>query len=107
MDAQLRYWDTFTTLKRDAIYINRYQGRVEYTDRCINIFFAVTSSAAIGGWAIWKEYSFLWGLLIATSQALSTSSQFRGASLPGNAKLLTLANQDANDYRRGFDTKDD
>lgn len=67
-DVQLQYWNQFPRLKRDAIYINRYHGDLERIDLALEMVSAVTSSAAIGGWAIWHAAAFLWGAVIAASQ---------------------------------------
>ena len=71
MSAQARYWQTFNTLKRDALYINRYHAHVESIDRSLNIFSAFASNGSIAGWIIWKDIGFVWGGVIAASQALS------------------------------------
>lgn len=88
MNTQNRYWDVFATVKRDAVYINRCQGSVESIDRWISIFSAVTSSSAIAGWAIWQQYSFAWGSIIAASQVLNAIKPF----LPYKARLKALSN---------------
>jgi len=31
---------------------------------------AIASSAGIGAWAIWREYAFIWGAIIALSQVM-------------------------------------
>lgn len=87
-NTQNRYWDVFATIKRDAIYINRCHGSVEATDRWISIFSAVTSSAAIASWAVWSQYSFLWGVIIAASQVLNAVKPY----LPYKARLKALSN---------------
>jgi hypothetical protein len=86
-DVQLQYWNEFTRLKRDAIYINRYHGDVERVDRGLEMVSAVTSSAAIGGWAIWRDAAFLWGAVIAATRVLTAIRPF----LPYKARLKALA----------------
>lgn len=88
INTQNRYWDVFATIKRDAIYINRCHGSVETIDRWISIFSAITSSAAIAGWAIWSQYSFAWGIVIAASQVLNAVKPY----LPYKARLKALSN---------------
>lgn len=88
MNTQSRYWYAFSTIKRDAIYITRLQTEVESIDRYISMAFALTSSTAIAGWAIWSKYSFIWGLVIAGSQVLSAIKPF----LPYKARLKALGN---------------
>ncbi len=85
--VQQQYWNQFTRLKRDAIYINRYHGRVELIDRALSMSSAVASSAAIGGWVIWRESAFVWGAIIAASQVLTAIKPF----LPYSARLKALS----------------
>lgn len=40
-------------------------------DTILNVFLTITSSGSITSWAIWKEYAFLWGGLIALSQLIN------------------------------------
>jgi hypothetical protein len=59
MDVQRRYWQELIDLKRDAIYVDLYQGRTETIDRNIGALNAITSSASIGAWVIWKDLAFV------------------------------------------------
>jgi hypothetical protein len=88
VSAQTRYWDTFNTLKRDALYISRYHGQVESIDRNINIFSALASNGSIAGWIIWKDIGFVWGAVIAALQALNASKPY----LPFRKRMVALAN---------------
>jgi len=36
----------------------------------VGVVRAIASSASIGAWAIWRQYAFAWGLIIALSQVL-------------------------------------
>jgi hypothetical protein len=87
MNAQAHYWNQFVRLKRDSIYIGRYQGADEITDRNLNIFSAVASSASIGGWVIWKDYATVWAAIIAISQILTVIRPH----LPYRTRLKSLA----------------
>lgn len=87
MNVQENYWVTFNTIKRDAIYINKYHQKVEGQDRYIKIFLAVMANGSIASWAIWHSLSPLWGALIAASQALNAIKGF----LPFQARLSALA----------------
>ncbi len=84
---QRHYWKTFVNLKRDAIYINRYQAQVERTERGINIFSAVASSSAIALWAVWQRYPLLWAAVIAAAQVLAAVKPH----LPYRARLTALS----------------
>ncbi|WP_320017971.1 hypothetical protein [Labilibaculum manganireducens] len=40
-------------------------------DRNVNIFLTLASSGSIAAWAIWDRFTWLWGLIIATSQVIN------------------------------------
>jgi hypothetical protein len=85
--SQSQFWIQFATCKRNAIYINRYHAKVERTDRWISMVSAIASSSAIAGWALWKELSFAWAVVIAISQVLAAIKPF----LPYKALLKALS----------------
>lgn len=68
MRPQLYYWETFTTIKRDQIYLNHLVNQLDHTERCLNIFAAISASTAIAGWALWQHVAFVWAFIIALSQ---------------------------------------
>lgn len=68
---QTRYWRELDQLKVHAIYLQLYLQKTVQIDRLLNMFLAITSSSSICGWAIWQEYSFFWGAIIAASQLLN------------------------------------
>ena len=47
---------------------------------------ALSSSAAIGGWLVWKEIPYLWAVIIGASQILQTVSPL----LPHKQRLKAL-----------------
>lgn len=51
-----------------ACYIRRYRDTVAVKVRWLGILKAIASSAGIAGWVIWKEYAFIWAVIIACSQ---------------------------------------
>jgi hypothetical protein len=87
MNAQAHYWKEFVRLKRDAIYIGKYRTSDEATDRRLNIFSAIASSASIGGWAIWHDHAIVWAIIIAASQVLTAVRPY----LPYRTRLKALA----------------
>jgi len=84
---QLQYWVELQALKAHVNYVELYQLRSESIERWINITLAVMSSASIGGWAIWKEYAFVWGVLIMASQVVSVIYKF----LPFKSRIKPLS----------------
>ena len=73
---QERYWKELYQLRVHVNYTEIYLGKSEITDRNLNIFLAATSSSSICGWAVWQEYSFIWALIIASSQFLNAIKTF-------------------------------
>jgi hypothetical protein len=84
---QLQYWIELQALYAHAKYLELYQLRSEHIERVIGIILAVTSSASIGGWAIWKEHAFVWGVLIMASQVVSVVYKF----LPFKSRIKPLS----------------
>ncbi len=58
-------------VKSHAVYANEYFVSSDAMDRRITGFLALTSSSSIAGWVVWKDYSFVWGSLIAASQVIN------------------------------------
>ena len=74
--SQNRYWTELYELKVHVNYLDIYVAKSETKNRTIDIFLAITSNSSICGWAIWNEYGFLWGIIIAASQLLNAVKQF-------------------------------
>lgn len=62
--------------KASVLYLEIYAEKMYLSERNINVFCAIASSASIASWAIWSEISFLWGLIIAISQVLNSVKEF-------------------------------
>ncbi|MCU7645610.1 hypothetical protein [Pseudomonas piscis] len=84
---QSQYWVELQALKAHVYYLELYQLKSEGTERWISIVLAVTSAASIGGWAIWKEYAFIWGVVIMISQVISVVYKF----LPFKSRIKPLS----------------
>lgn len=85
--SQEHYWKEFYRLKVHVCYLELQLGTTESADRALKIFLAITSSASIGGWAIWKEYAIVWGTAIALSQVINAIRQY----LPYKERLRALS----------------
>lgn len=83
---QEKYWRELDQMKVQVIYLELYLQRTVSIDRYINMFLAVTSSGSIASWVIWKELSFVWAGIIATSQALNVIKAY----LPYSKRLKSL-----------------
>lgn len=71
---QLRYWREFTQLKEHSLYLNLYRESDNRVDFWKNVLLAITSSSAIGAWAIWQVAPLLWGSVIAASHVIQAIS---------------------------------
>jgi hypothetical protein len=55
-------------LKVAACYMRRYRDQVGLWVTSVGVVRAIASSGSIAAWAIWRQYAFVWGLIIAASQ---------------------------------------
>lgn len=67
---QEKYFDFFVQIKILIFYLGYYTESSYKWERRINVFIAITSSTSIAAWAIWREFDFLWAVLIASSQVI-------------------------------------
>jgi hypothetical protein len=65
---QQLYWKQMIELKVAACYIRRYRDHLGKRVTALGTLRAVASSSSIAAWALWKEYAFVWGAIIAASQ---------------------------------------
>ena len=65
---QRLYWNKMLDLRTAADYIRLYRDYAGRWVTAIATLRAVASSTSIAGWAIWHQYAFIWGCIIAVSQ---------------------------------------
>ena len=65
---QQLYWAQMIELKVANAYIRRYRDYLGKWVTGLGVLRAVASSGGIAAWALWKEYAFVWGAIIAASQ---------------------------------------
>src|SRR5258708_18987847 len=65
---QQLYWAQMIELKVAACYIRRYRDYLGKRMTALGTLRAIASSGIIAAWALWKEYAFVWGAIIAASQ---------------------------------------
>jgi hypothetical protein len=92
---QERFWRELDQLKVHVFYLENYFDKTVAIDRNINMFLAITSSGSIAGWAIFNDYSFHCGLIIALTQVVNATKSFfpyakRLKSLQGIADEMEL-----------------
>lgn len=83
---QEKYWKYMVQIKAWIFYLDVYTEDSYRWDRIINIVLAIASSSSIAVWAIWQKYSFIWSIIIAISQVLTTIKGF----LPYSKRLKML-----------------
>ena len=86
-EYQERYWQELYDLKVHTTYLEIYLLKTEKIDKIINAFLAVTSSASIAGWIIWKEYQFVWASIIVLSQLITAIKSF----LPYSERIKSIS----------------
>jgi hypothetical protein len=74
--AQETYWNQLVILKVVACYVRRYRDEQAWWINRIGLFKAVVTSGTNGAWAIWKDYAFLWGILIGAAQILDAAKDY-------------------------------
>ena len=57
-------------LKVAACYIRHYRDYLGKRVTALGTLRAIASSGSIAAWALWKEYAFVWGAIIAASQVV-------------------------------------
>lgn len=75
-ELQNRYWNQMAQYKFEIIYYNEHFTKCIRNNRTIIILLAVLSSGAVAGWAIWSKYSFIWSIIVASTQVLTIVNEF-------------------------------
>lgn len=73
---QIRYFNFMVQIKFANFYMDHYVEASSKMQKRINIFLALVSSSAIGGWLIWDKYKFLWAIMIALYQVFTIINKY-------------------------------
>ena len=73
---QEKYWYYMVQVKSSIFYLDIYAERSYKWDRRINAYGAIASSSSIAAWAIWKDFSYIWAVIIAISQVLIAIKEY-------------------------------
>lgn len=65
---QRLYWDQMYALKVAASAIRLYRDSLNKWVTGLGALKAIASCGGIAAWAIWREYAFVWGFIIAMAQ---------------------------------------
>jgi hypothetical protein len=68
---QDRFWRELVQLRAHIDYLSLYRQQCEKLNRGADMFLAIASSGSIAAWAVWREFSMLWGAIIALSHLLT------------------------------------
>lgn len=74
--AQETYWNKLVLLKVVTCYVRRYRDEQASWITRIGVFKAIVASGTIGARAIWKDYAFVWGILLGAPQILDSAKEF-------------------------------
>jgi hypothetical protein len=83
---QEKYWNYMVQVKSSVYYLDIYAEQSYKWDRRINVYSAIASSSSIAAWAIWKEWSYVWAIIIAISQVMTAIKVY----FPFSARLKLL-----------------
>jgi hypothetical protein len=75
-DPLKAYWDQLVLLKVVACYVRRYRDEQAWWINRLGLFKAVVTSGTIGAWAVWKDYAFIWGILLGATQILDAAKEY-------------------------------
>jgi hypothetical protein len=66
-----KIWATLCNVKFKTYLLQEILHKYQTMERTINIFLAIASCGSIAAWAIFREYQFLWAIIIAFSQVIT------------------------------------
>ncbi len=75
-DFAQQYWKQMTELKGHIYYLQHYAADLDWWDNTINIVLAVASNGSIAAWVVWKEWVYVWPVVIAISQLMTAVRPF-------------------------------
>jgi hypothetical protein len=73
---QQTYWNQLVLVKVVGCYVRRYRDEQARWINWIGIFKAIVTSSTIGAWVIWKDYAFVWAVLIGIVQLLDAAKDY-------------------------------
>lgn len=85
---QERYWSSLTEKKFALYYIEIHFSKAIQINRAIKIIMAITSCSSIAAWTIWKQLSYLWGIIIALSQVVGVINEY----MPYQKRIEDISN---------------
>jgi hypothetical protein len=73
---QQTYWNQLVLVKVVACYVRRYRDEQAWWIDRIGLFKVIVTSSTIGAWALWKDYAFVWAVLLGIAQILDAAKDY-------------------------------
>ncbi len=67
------YWHFLQELLVHIYYLEKFLEHYQRIQRVLATVLAITSSASIAGWAVWKTFDIVWACAIALSQIINAT----------------------------------
>jgi hypothetical protein len=67
------YWKVLLETKARSISMRKFRDEKRRRVLAVELVKAISSSSAIGVWAVWQQYPLVWGGIIAVSQVLDAA----------------------------------
>lgn len=87
MNPQIRFWAALYELVFHGLLLHAHCQAAAKTDRNVIAILAVTSTASLGIWAVFKSNPQLWACIIVVTQIVSAISRY----LPWSSRLKASA----------------
>lgn len=94
LTPQQRFWTAFHELIFHGYLLQEHCQKTANMDRLVRAGLAITSTASLGIWAVFKAYPQLWAGIIVATQIVSATSKF----LPYTSRLKASSSC-AHDFR--------
>lgn len=95
MSIRDQIWGNYCNILYKKYLSNAMVSHYQKKEQFLNIFLAISSSASIGSWIIWKQYDYIWAGIIAISQVLTAARPYLNYYKyvkEFNTKLVRFAN---------------
>lgn len=87
MTAPNRFWNSFYELVVHGYLLQAHCQHAADIDRKVKAALAVTSTASLGMWAVFKVYPIIWAGIIVSTQIITATAKY----LPYSARLKASA----------------
>jgi hypothetical protein len=73
---QQTYWNQLVLVKVVACYVRRYRDEQAWWITRLGFFKVAVMSGTIGAWGLWKDYAFVWAVLLGIAQILDAAKDY-------------------------------